>query len=403
MIMQDVRKRRPPPPHQQRHKESHDKTRFALKIKKPMAKFDIPLFMIVIVLLVFGAGILLSSSFSIAAREHGNSYHYFVRQLGFIGAGLVLMLVLSIVPYSFFLNKKIVYLIAGVSVALMLGVLSSGVIQGGAQRWISIGGITFQPSEILKFALIVVLSYMVHKYPERLKSFKHGFIPFGMVIAIACCLTILQPHLSGTIILFAIGLTMMIVSPVKFEYVFLAILAFGIIIVIAILIMNAIGFNYMGARWLSFVDPEADIQGQTFQTYQSLVTIGSGGWFGLGLGNSRQKFSYLPFTHNDFIFPVVVEELGFVGGVLVLLLFVIFVMRGFYIATLAPDRFSMMLAVGITAQIGIQAFLNIAVATNTVPNTGILLPFFSYGGTATIVLMAQVGILLSISRKAAIE
>ena len=373
------------------------------RAKERLAKFDIPFFIITLVLMVFGLVMLLSASSSFAAREHGDSYFFFNRQLMFVITGLVLMIVVSVVPYRIFLNKKIVIMLASVSLGLMIAVKLGGVSQGGAERWINIAGITFQPSEILKFALIVVLAYMAQKFPERLKTFKKVFVPFCFIIGIACVLTIIQPHLSGTIIMGGIGLSLMIASPIRIRYIVIAFALAAIAGVIVFSVMSAQGYSYFHDRFLGFFDPEADITGKTFQTYQSLVTIGSGGWFGLGLGNSRQKFSYLPATHNDFIYSVICEELGFVGGILVLLLFVIFILRGFYIAAHARDRFGMVLATGITAQIGIQAFLNIAVATNSVPNTGILLPFFSYGGTAMTMLLIQLGVLLNISRKAAIE
>ncbi|MCL1866171.1 MAG: putative lipid II flippase FtsW [Oscillospiraceae bacterium] len=368
--------------------------------RERLAKFDIPFFVNVMVLLVFGTGMLLSASFSIANREYGDSWFFFNRQVWFIGIGLGVMILLSFVNYRILMNKTIVLLIAGISVALMLAVkLGLGTTQGGAERWLVLFGYQFQPSEILKFALIIVLAYITQKNPEKLYDFWRGFVPFGLIIGIACVLTAMQPHLSGTIIMFGIGVTLMVVSPVKFKNVIIMFIGLGIAAVIGINIMNAIGYDYMGARWQSFVAPESDIQGKTFQTYQSLVTIGSGDWFGLGLGNSRQKFAYLPAPHNDFIYSVICEELGFVGGVLVLMLFVVLVMRGFYIAVHARDRFGMMLAAGITAQIGIQAFLNIAVATKSIPNTGITLPFFSYGGTAILMMLAQIGVLLNISRK----
>jgi cell division protein FtsW len=375
----------------------------APKVKERLAKFDVPFFIIVLVLIVFGAGMLLSASFSFAAREHGDSYHYFIRQIGFIGAGMVVMIALSFVPYSIFMNRLVVFLIAGVSFSLMVAVWVGGIEQGGAVRWLSIGGITFQPSEVLKFALIVVMAFIVQRNPEGLRRFGKGFVPFVAVIGVACGLMVFQKHLSGTIIIFTIGAVLLMVSPVRTKHIFFAAVLLVAMVIAALPIVDSMSDATVEERIQSWREPESDIQGATFQTYQSLITIGSGGWFGLGLGNSRQKFAYLPASHNDFIFSVIVEELGFVGGILVLLMFVIFMLKGFHIASRAPDRFGMMLAVGITAQISIQAFLNIAVATNSVPNTGILLPFFSYGGTAMLVQMAQIGILLNISRKARIE
>ncbi|MCL2634507.1 MAG: putative lipid II flippase FtsW [Oscillospiraceae bacterium] len=373
------------------------------KTKERLAKFDIPFFTITAVLLAFGVIMMYSASYAFAFREHGDGNFFFRRQLLWIAIGLGAMIFMSFVDYRILLNKKIVSLIAIVSLGLMVAVRLMGTTQGGAERWLSLFGITFQPSEILKFAVIVVFAYFAHKRADVITQFFKGFMPFAVFLGVACGLTVLQPHLSGTIIIFGIGLTMMIVSGCRFWHV---LLMFAMVIVSAVVVLNimeAQGYTYFDDRILSWRDPEADVQNKTFQTYQSLVTIGSGGWFGSGLGNSIQKSGYLPATQNDFIFSIVCEELGFVGATLVILLFLIFVFRGFYISSNARDRFGMMLGVGITVQIGIQALLNIAVATNSVPNTGILLPFFSYGGTALTMQLAQIGILLNISRKAAIK
>ncbi|MDR0197107.1 MAG: putative lipid II flippase FtsW [Oscillospiraceae bacterium] len=367
-----------------------------------MAKFDVPFFTITAILLAFGVVMLLSSSYAFALREHGDSYFFFRRQLTCIALGLTAMIILSFVDYHILQNKKIAAIAATGSIVLMLMVrlTNAGVSQGGAERWLKLFGITFQPSEILKFAVIVVLAYIAHKNADVIKDFFKGIVPLALFTGVACVLTMLQPHVSGTIIIFLIGLTMMTVSGCRISHIFFACLCFAGLAFIGFELLKSRGYTYLDDRILSWIDPEADVTGSTFQTYQSLVTIGSGGWLGLGLGNSRGKFGYLPAAHNDFIFSVTCEEIGFIGAVLVILMFVLFVFRGFYTASRARDNFGMMLAVGITAQIGIQAMLNIAVATNSVPNTGILLPFFSYGGTALTMQLAQLGILLNISRKA---
>jgi cell division protein FtsW len=425
MIMENIQRRRPADGHrpggskngrpasprelaQARRRRIKPPSENAKGVRERLAKFDIPLFIIVLVLCVFGLGMLLSASYVFAAIEHdGDNFWFFNRQLGFMAVGLGFMLAISFFNYRILMNGKVVLILTLVSVGLMLAVMLVGEVQGGAntgaQRWLTIGPITFQPSEIMKFTLMVLLAYVANKNPERMKSFFKGFVPYIVIIAIACGLIVIQRHLSGTIIMFALGLTMMTVSNIRLPYVIVAILLMAIAGYFGLQVMESMGWDYFEDRLLSWRDPEADITGDTFQTFQSLVAIGSGGWFGLGLGNSRQKFSYLPAMHNDFIFSITVEELGFAGGCLVLLLFGIFILRGFYIATHTRDRFGMMLAVGITAQIGIQAFLNIAVATNSVPNTGISLPFFSYGGTALMMQLAQIGVLLNISRKASID
>jgi len=411
MNMENVRTpseiRRKPPPSRRKPPVKKPPVVARTRVKERLAKFDIPFFVITLVLMVFGIGMLLSASYAFAAREHNDSFFFFNRQLAFMGIGLVLMLAASVVPYHIYRNPKIVAILIVASVLMMLIVnLGFGVSQGGSSRWLGKEGIiTFQPSEILKLALIIVMAYVVHLRHERLKSGK-GFILVVAIAGIACGLMAWQKHLSGTIIMFAIAAVLVFVSPIRKRYIIGSVLLLSVLAGIAfasIPLIDQISDANVEGRIESWRNPESDIQGETFQTYQSLITIGSGGWFGLGLGNSRQKFSYLPATHNDFIFSVVCEELGFVGGALVLLLFAILIMRGFYIAAHARDRFAMMVAVGITAQIGVQALLNIAVVTNSVPNTGITLPFFSYGGTAMVMMMAQIGILLNISRKTSIE
>lgn len=373
------------------------------KVRERLAKFDIPFFTITAVLLAFGIVMMFSASYAYALREYGDSYHFFKKQLMWIAIGLVAMLFLSVVDYHILLNKKVVVFGVSVSVGLMLAVKIAGTTQGGAERWLTVFGITFQPSEILKFAIIVLLAYITHRNASVIRSFFKGFMPFALCLGLACVLMVIQPHLSGTIIIFTIGITMMVVSDCKMSHIVLMCVCLAVLGAIGVAYLKGQGYTYFDDRILSWQNPEADTKDKTFQTYQSLIAIGSGGIFGQGLGNSRQKFAYLPATQNDFIFPIICEELGFVGAALVILLFIIFVVRGFYISSRARDRFGMMLGVGITTQIGIQALLNIAVATNSVPNTGISLPFFSYGGTALTMQLAQIGILLNISRKAAIE
>ena len=365
--------------------------------------FDYSLFTIVMILLAFGIIMMFSASYATAYSEFGDSMYYLKRQSVFAIGGLIIMMILSTIDYHIFQTKLMVYGIGLVSMGLMLAVFIIGTVQNGAGRWLQIGEITFQPSEILKLAVIIFFAYFTEKYFSKLREFKKGFLPLAIVLAASCGILMAQPHLSGTIIVFSIGFAMMFVSGVNLKHLFLMLGGLVLLLIVAILLLNAMGIDYFSDRILSFSDPEADIDNTTFQTYQSLVTIGSGGMFGLGFGNSRQKYGYMPMSRNDFIFSIICEELGFVGAALVILLFVIFVWRGFYICSRARDKFGMMLAFGITFQIGLQALLNIAVVTNSIPNTGISLPFFSYGGTALVMQMAEMGILLSVSRKAALE
>ncbi|MDR2560020.1 MAG: putative lipid II flippase FtsW [Oscillospiraceae bacterium] len=402
-------------------KEMRKKVKKRVKTQKErLARFDFPFFTIVIVLLAFGIVTMFSASYAFAFREHGNSYFFITRQLWFIGGGLAAMMILSRISYRFMLNKYLIRFGAGATLGVMAFVALAGQTQGGAGRWLDIGGTMVQPSEVLKFAVIVVFAYWIHENHHMFgdttrlidengkergftRGFKQGFLPMLIFLIVSCVLMLAQPHLSGAIIVFMIGFIMMFIGDCKIRHIILALTVFVAFAAAGISMLEAAGYDYFSSRILSWQNPEADIRGDTFQTYQSLITIGSGGWFGLGLGNSRQKFAYLPASHNDFIFSIICEELGFIGAIVVILLFVLFVARGFYIAVCARDKFGMMLAAGITSQLGVQALLNIGVVTNAVPNTGISLPFFSYGGSALMMQLAGIGVVLNISRKAAIE
>lgn len=365
--------------------------------------FDYSFFMTVIILLAFGLIMLFSASYATAYSEHEDSLYYIKRQVVFAVGGIGIMLVASVMDYRIFKSKPILVIVSVASAILMMLVKVMPTEQGGSERWITIGPITFQPSEILKFAVIILFAYFTEKNFAHLREIKKGLLPYAVTLVASCGLLILQPHLSGTIIVFAIGFVMMYVAGVRPKYLIIMLTLVGILIAVGIPALKAVGYDYFGPRWLSFTDPEADIRDKTFQTYQSLVTIGSGGLFGLGFGNSRQKYSYLPMARNDFIFSIICEELGFVGGMLVILLFIILVWRGFYIAARARDKFGMMVAFGITFQIGLQALLNVAVVSNSIPNTGISLPFFSYGGSALLMQLGEMGVLLNISRKAELD
>lgn len=369
-------------------------------------KFDFSFFLVVIILLAFGLVMLFSATYAsakLSADSNYDSYYYINRQLIFAGMGIVIMIAASFVDYHLFMNKVIIKLAALVSVGLVLLTKVIGTTMGGAQRWIRIGEITIQPSEILKFVTIMIIAEYMQRNYDKLADFKKGFFPILLRIGIACGLVLFQPHISGTVILFIMSICMLCIGGAKGSHLLLIVIGVGILGILVLVVFPALGFDYVNTRLLSWRDPEADIQDKTFQTYQSLVTIGSGGIFGQGLGNSRQKYSYLPVTENDFIFPVIVEELGFVGAMFVILLFIILIVRGFYIAANAPDKFGMLLCSGIVIQLGIQAFLNIAVTTNAIPNTGVSLPFISYGGTALLMQLGEIGIVLNISRKAALQ
>jgi cell division protein FtsW len=266
----------------------------------------------------------------------------------------------------------------------------------GVHRWIRLPGLQFQPSEIAKFALVLLFAHLISINHKKMKTLTAGYLPFMIILGITCGLVFIEPHLSGTILLLGIGILMMFIGGTRLLYLLITIGAGGAAMFFMIFVK---GYEQDRINvWLDPIKAYAENSDEAWQTVQSLFAIGSGGLMGQGLGNSRQKHLFLPEPHNDFIFSVVCEELGFVGAVLIIILFALLVWRGITIGMKAPDKFGSMLAIGLTIQVGIQAIMNMAVVTNTIPNTGISLPFFSYGGTSLIMLLAQMGVVLSVSR-----
>lgn len=368
-------------------------------VKKKIKSMDTAFFIIILILLTYGLIMVFSASYASALDEYGDSYYYIVRHAGFVIGGIAAMIVASFVDYHIY--RRLVFWILGIALALMVAVPFIGSNQGTfATRWIKIGPVTFQPSEIMKFAVIVFFAHLVALNYKRMGTFKYGVVPFATCLILVAGLMYLQPHVSGTIIMFAIGIIMMFVGGTKIRY-FVGLLAAAGVAVAGVFMVK--GASYVTERITMWLDPFADPRGTGWQTIQSLVAIGSGGLMGRGIGMSNQKYLYIPEPQNDFVFAIICEELGLIGAILVIILFVLFTVRGFSIASKAPDKFGYMLGVGLTAQICIQAALNIAVVTNTIPNTGISLPFFSYGGTALLMQLGQMGILLNISRQATME
>lgn len=366
---------------------------------------DMPMLFIILVLMAFGLVMLFSASYAYSYYENnGNSYHYVVRQGIFALIGVAAMLAISTVDYHQL--HKLNILIFGISVTLLLMVLvfkgtAIAPVKGGANRWINIG-IEFQPSEIAKFALILMFAHFIALYGEKMSTARYGFWPFMGILAVFAGLILMEKHVSATIIICLIAFLMMFIGGTKLRY-FAGIGTIGVV-ALACLLMFSDRFAYALDRVKGWLDPFNPPEGvDTWQTRQSLYAIGSGQLLGVGIGQSRQKYLYLPEPQNDFVFAIICEELGFIGALLVIILFALFIWRGIYISLNARDRFGMMLGIGITFQFGIQAILNICVVTNTIPNTGISLPFFSYGGTALVMLMAEMGVLLSISRHSRID
>ena len=371
------------------------------KKKRPTGRgnLDVTFLVLVLLLLTFGLIMLFSASYAYAYYNDNDSFYYIKRQLVFAIAGIVAMIVASHFDYRFW--QKLALPVMGVAVVLLIIVLFLPKI-AGVHRWIAIGNIiTFQPSEIAKFAIVVMFAKMVTGYGEKMKPLRYGIVPFLIVLGIIAGLMMMEPHLSGTVLIATIGVVMMFVGGVDLKWFALGVGVLAAGIVVVVMIPGVI--QYAQARLEYWLDPFSDPQGLGFQTIQSLLAIGSGGVMGLGLGNSRQKYLYVPEPQNDFVFSIVCEELGLVGAAIIVILFALLVWRGYVIAIRAQDKFGTMLAVGLTTQVGLQALLNIAVVTNTIPNTGISLPFFSYGGTALMMLLAQMGVILSVSRRAALE
>lgn len=367
------------------------------------------LFTIVIALLAIGLTMMFSASYPAAIEDGQSGTFYAVKQLKFAGAGFAIMLILT---YCFDYRRLDDYRLTGlgflVALVLMVLVLFVGVDLGTfAQRWLVIPGTstTFQPSELMKLALVIFLSLYISRNAKanRMHLFGYGVLIPMMMLGIIAVLMILQPHLSGTIIILALGVVLLLVGGTKFLH--LAVPGAIVVVAAAAFLLAFDKFDYISERFLAMQDPfnPEYMQDETWQTSQSLIAIGSGGFFGLGLGASRQKYQYLPEAQNDFVFAVLCEECGFVGAATVILLFCLLIVRGFYIASKAPDRFGKLVATGITVHIGMQALLNIAVVSNMLPNTGISLPFFSYGGTALIMQLAEMGLLLNISRQSSLE
>ena len=351
---------------------------------------DVPFLLLTLLLLTIGVVMVLSASFARAyysASTNHTATYYFTRQLVFALAGVGIMLVASRFPVGFYRRIAVpLYLFACVMLLLVL--------IGGARRWFKIGGIQFQPSEIAKVALILFDARLVLRFQDRMKTFKFGVVPFVFTAAVIIGLLVFEPHFSAAIIIILITAVMMFAGGTRGIWFVLGGAAVG---ALAVAVLTSGG--YTSERITAWQDPFADTSDTGYQIVQSLYAIGSGGLTGLGLGASRQKYLYLPEEHNDFIFSVVCEELGFVGATLILLLFALLIARGFWLALHCRDRFAFLVCTGITALLAFQVILNVAVVTNLIPCTGISLPLFSYGGTALLLQLGELGIVLSISRE----
>lgn len=360
-------------------------------------RFDSAYFATVMLLLAIGVVMVLSSSYARAYYDPGNitggnAAYYFVRQLVFALLGAGVMLAASRVPMDVYRRYAPHFML--ITLALLMLVPIIGVKANGSRRWLGVGGLTLQPSELAKLAVILMFSVMICRYRERMRTFRYGILPFVGLLAVIVGLLVLEPHFSASVIIIAIGGVMMFLGGVGIGW-FMAAIG-GVLGALAVLLTF---FPYASSRINTWRDPFSSSSDEGYQIVQSLYSIGSGGLSGLGLGESRQKFLYLPEEHNDFIFSVVCEELGFIGAALILVLFAMLILRGYRIALRSRDRFSFLVCAGISTLLAIQVILNVAVVTNLVPCTGISLPLFSYGGTALLIQLGEMGIILSASRE----
>ena len=353
---------------------------------------------LLLVLGLLGAGVLmvLSSSFPRAYYDPGhvtggNAAYYFVRQLLFAGLGVGVMLLASLLPMGFYRRYAFPFLI--LTLVLLALVPFFGVKANGSRRWLGVGGLTLQPSELAKLAVILAFSRLICRYREKMRTIRYGILPFLSILGVLVGLLVLEPHFSASVILLAVGAVMLFLGGVGIGWFAAAFAAAGTGLAVLLTF-----FPYASSRIMTWRDPFSSSSDEGYQIVQSLYTIGSGGLSGLGFGGSRQKYLFLPEEHNDFIFSVCCEELGFIGAALILVLFSLLILRGYWIALHCRSRFSFLVCAGITTLLAVQVFFNVAVVTNLLPCTGISLPFFSYGGTALLIQLGEMGIVLSASR-----
>ena len=355
---------------------------------------DLPFLLLILLLLAVGLTMLYSAS--AAQSEYDTGYasatKYLQKQAVCALLGLGCMYVFSRLPASLWYD--LAWPVYGISIVLLLLVLLVGDSVNGARRWINIAGIQFQPSEIAKFSMILLLARLTKHFGTDAKKFRYGVLGFGCTMLGLLIPLALEKHLSAIMLTGLVGVVMMFVAGTSPKWLALGAAAAAVFVVIYISLMG-----YAGDRVTAWLHPEQDPGDTGYQILQSLYAIGSGGLFGLGFGKSRQKYLYLPFQYNDYIFAIICEELGLVGAISIVALFAATIVRGYQIALQASNRFSTVLASGLVTLIAVQTVLNLCVVTNLLPSTGIALPFFSYGGTALAVNLGEMGILLSISRQ----
>jgi len=382
---------------------SREKRHKARELKEiARGPIDLPFLVLVLMLVAIGLIMLFSASFPSALKEEGDPFFFVRSQALFAAAGIAAMLAVGRINYQRLRGFSSIALIGSIVLLALVLVPGLGVTRNFATRWLKlflVAGPQYQPSELAKLGIIIYFASTISVRRDKMRTFRFGILPYGIILVIYAILMLLEPHMSGCILLLGIGAVMMVVGGMHWLWITagVSVAGLGVYALLFTDLMEKIGYN--SDRIRTWVDPWWDVGDKSYQMAQSLISIGSGGVLGVGLGKGRQKFQFLPEEHNDFIFAVVCEELGYIGAGIIMVLFALLILRGYWIAVKARDRFGALLAVGVTTQIALQTFLNIAVVTGLIPATGISLPFFSYGGTALMIQLFEVGIVLSVSRQ----
>lgn len=376
--------------------------RFKRGSRKNQESFsDYTLLFIVLFLLAFGLVMLYSTSAYDANLTYNDSTYLFRKQIFSTLAGLVVLFIVSHLPYH--LWERFAVIGYGVSVALVLLIIPFGIEANGAKRWLRVFGISLQPAEVAKLAMILFMAYLICKMGRNIRTMKGFLVVLGAAAPISGLIYVITQNLSSAIIIMGIAVVMLFVAcPDYKRFIILGLIGIagvaGIVFLIVKMSESGSVGSFRGERILAWLDPEAYASGKGFQTLQALYAIGSGGILGKGLGQSMQKLGFLPEAQNDMIFSIICEELGLFGAIAVLMMFILLIWRCMIIANNAPDLFGALLVVGVMGHIAIQVILNVAVVTNTIPNTGISLPFISYGGSSVMFLLAEIGIVFSVGR-----
>lgn len=401
--MEQTRRRRRPISREEAlaRQEKKRRQREREELNRELAKgpIDLPFCLLVVLLMGIGLIMLLSASFPSAYYDDNNPILYFQKQGVFAIAGGAAMAIIGKINYQRFRGaaKPLLYLAVLLLVLVIIPGNPIAITRNNATRWLGIQNTSFQfqPSEVAKMAVVLYFSDTISKKKDKMNTTRYGVAPYLLILAVLALLMMLEPHLSGTVLILGVGAVLMLVGGINLAWVAAAVAGAG---GIAFLMFSGV-IKYGQSRLAMWQNPWLDPRGDGYQLLQSLLTIGSGGLWGVGLGRSRQKFLYLPEEHNDFIFAVICEELGLIGATIIMLLFAALILRGYWIALHARDRFGSLLVVGVTTLVAMQTFLNIGVVTGLLPTTGISLPFFSYGGTALMIQLAEMGIVLSVSRQ----